>query len=189
MSRFANSFDQHAHWASRSWRWLWELRRRPSNLLAAYTHATRYNVGGQVTGTIAARPGRRGSCSAYKATRNTYGTSGATSGLLVSVESGELSAWQSESVAPSAWSGFAAYLTRTFAYDNQGRKIRESVRGRRWPDRVGRAVQLRRLEPRSLQGGAHEQGRFRCTARRCLCAGHRRLVRPRSHHALHVQQL
>jgi RHS repeat-associated protein len=88
---------------------------------APYTHATRFNAAGQVTGTIAPDPDGAGVL-AFKATRNTYGTSGATQGLLVKVESGELGGWQDESIAPSAWSSFAPYITKTFEYDSLGRK-------------------------------------------------------------------
>ena len=67
---------------------------------APYTRATRYNVAGQVTGTIAPDPDASGIL-AYKAIRNTYGTSGPTRGLLVMVESGELTTWANDNVAPT----------------------------------------------------------------------------------------
>jgi RHS repeat-associated protein len=95
---------------------------------AAFTHATRVNSGGQVTGTIAPDPDGSGSL-AFKASRNTYGTSGATQGLLIKVESGELAAWQNETIAPSAWSSFAVYLTMTIEYDSLARKSAERVIG------------------------------------------------------------
>ena len=66
-----------------------------------YTSATRYDLAGRVVGTIAPDPDGAGSI-AYAAVRNTYDVNG----WLVKVEKGELAAWQSEAVAPSAWSGF-----------------------------------------------------------------------------------
>jgi RHS repeat-associated protein len=96
---------------------------------APYTSATRYNIAGQVTGTLAPDPDGAGPIG-YAATRNTYGTSGATTGLLIKTEVGDLSAWANETVAPSSWTGFTIYQTRTFDYDNQGRKIAERVLGK-----------------------------------------------------------
>jgi RHS repeat-associated protein len=95
---------------------------------APYTHATRYNAAGQVTGTIAPDPDGA-ELLAYKASRNTYGTTGATRGLLIKTESGELASWADETVAPETWSSFAVYLTRAFEYDAQGRKSAERVIG------------------------------------------------------------
>jgi RHS repeat-associated protein len=98
---------------------------------APYTSATRYNVAGQVTGTIAPDPDGAGPIG-YAATRNSYGTTGATKGLLIQTEIGQLSAWlDATSIQePSNWSGFTVYQTRTFEYDNQGRKIAERVLGK-----------------------------------------------------------
>jgi RHS repeat-associated protein len=96
---------------------------------APYTHATRYNAAGQVTGTIAPDPDG-GASLGFLATRNTYGDVGtASSGVLIKVETGELSSWANESVAPKDWSGFDAKLTKTFSYDNFGRKIAERTIG------------------------------------------------------------
>jgi RHS repeat-associated protein len=96
---------------------------------APYTSATRYNVAGQVTGTIASDPDGGGAIG-FAATRNTYGASGPTIGLLIKTEVGELSSWANETIAPSAWSGFTIFQTRNFEYDNQGRKVAERVIGR-----------------------------------------------------------
>ena len=97
---------------------------------APYTSATRYNVAGQVTGTIAPDPDGGGPLG-YAATRNTYGLPGtATAGLLVKTEVGQLSAWTSELVEPAAWTGFDVFQTRTFGYDDHGRKIIERVIGK-----------------------------------------------------------
>jgi RHS repeat-associated protein len=95
---------------------------------APYTFATRYNEAGQVTGTLAPDPDG-GGLLAYQATRNTYGTSGATQGLLIKVETGELASWANEDVKPALWSSFAIYLTKTISYDSYGRKASERVIG------------------------------------------------------------
>jgi RHS repeat-associated protein len=95
---------------------------------APYTFATRYNEAGQLTGTLAPDPDGTGTL-AYKATRNTYETTGLATGLLIKVESGELSSWADESVEPKNWTSFAAYLTKTISYDSYARKSAERVIG------------------------------------------------------------
>jgi hypothetical protein len=47
----------------------------------------------------------------------------------VKVETGELSSWQSESVAPASWSGFSIFRTVETEYDALDRKIKEVVSG------------------------------------------------------------
>lgn len=93
------------------------------NLFAAqsatsYTMASRYDLAGQLTGTISPDPDGSGPLG-YPAVRNTYNANG----LLEKVETGELSVWQDESVAPVNWSGFSAITTKYFKYDSYGRKI------------------------------------------------------------------
>jgi len=85
-----------------------------------FTTATRYDVMRRVTGTISPDPDGGGPLH-YAAVRNTYDVTG----RLVKVETGELAAWQSEAVAPSAWSGFTIFETTDMAYDGQNRKIKE----------------------------------------------------------------
>jgi len=53
--------------------------------------------------------------------RNTYDAAG----RLIRVEQGELAAWQSEAVAPSAWTGFTVHRVQATVYDAMGRKVRE----------------------------------------------------------------
>ena len=65
-----------------------------------HTFATRYDLDGRVTGTIAPDPDGAGVLK-HAAVRNSYNAQG----LLTKAESGELSAWQSEAVAPAAWTG------------------------------------------------------------------------------------
>src|ERR1044071_1952708 len=99
---------------------------------APYTYAARYNPSGQVTGTIAPDPDGAGALH-FKATRNTYGTTGATTGILVKVEEGELASWPSELIAPSDWEArgyqFTVFVTKDVTYDSYGRKQTESVTG------------------------------------------------------------
>jgi RHS repeat-associated protein len=99
---------------------------------APFTYATRFNPSGQVTGTIAPDPDDAGPLH-YKATRNTYGASGSTAGLLIKVEEGELQSWPSELIAPADWESqgysFAIFVTKLITYDSYGRKQTESVTG------------------------------------------------------------
>src|SRR5438477_277891 len=63
---------------------------------SAFTTGHRYDVARRVVGTIAPDPDGTGPLK-YAAVRNTYDP---VSGELTKVETGELSAWESESVAP-----------------------------------------------------------------------------------------
>ena len=87
-----------------------------------FTSGTRYDIDGRVVGTIAPDPDGAGSI-AFAAVRNTYDVNG----RLIKVEKGELAAWQSEAVAPSAWSGFTIFQTVDTTYDLSGRKIKDVV--------------------------------------------------------------
>ena len=69
-----------------------------------YTSATRYDAMGRVTGTIAPDPDGGGSLK-HPATRTTYDAAGRP----VKVETGELSQWQNESIAPKDWAGFTQH--------------------------------------------------------------------------------
>lgn len=86
-----------------------------------YTKGYRYNLGGQVTGVIEPYSGE-GTVS-YPATRDTYNASG----LLAMVEYGALAAWQSQALAPSAWTGFTVFQSVTFGYDSMGRVLWKQV--------------------------------------------------------------
>jgi RHS repeat-associated protein len=85
---------------------------------SAYTWATRYDSVGRVTGTIAPDPDGAGSLH-YAAVRNTYDAGG----RLTQVEKGELSSWQSETIAPSAWTGFTVQQSVQTTYDVLNRKL------------------------------------------------------------------
>lgn len=89
---------------------------------APFTSASRYDALRRVTGTIAPDPDGAGALH-YAAVRNTYDNAG----RLVKVETGELSAWQSESVAPSAWTGFTVQQIVDTQYDAVGRKTRDTL--------------------------------------------------------------
>ncbi|MGH8670903.1 MAG: hypothetical protein ACREUA_02545, partial [Burkholderiales bacterium] len=69
-----------------------------------YTSAARYDPMGRVTGTIAPDPDGTDALK-HRAVRTTYDLNGRPT----KTEDGELSAWQSEAVAPSAWTGFTVY--------------------------------------------------------------------------------
>jgi RHS repeat-associated protein len=91
--------------------------------LSPYTSATRYDLAGRVTGTILPDPDGPGALQ-YPAVRNTYDAAG----HLVRVETGQLSSWQSETVAPASWSGFTIFRTLDTTYDAMGRKLTDSLR-------------------------------------------------------------
>jgi RHS repeat-associated protein len=87
-----------------------------------YTTGYRYDAAGRTTGVINADPDAGGAL-AHAAVRSTYDDAG----RLTKVEKGQLAAWQSEAIAPSAWTGFEIFQTVTTAYDALGRKISDTV--------------------------------------------------------------
>ncbi|MEA3000343.1 MAG: hypothetical protein QOK17_2176, partial [Sphingomonadales bacterium] len=89
-----------------------------------FTTFYRYDGAGEETGVISPDPDGAGPLP-FPAVRKTYDPAG----RLVKVEEGRLSAWQPESVAPAAWSGFAADRTTASAYDAMDRKLRDVVSG------------------------------------------------------------
>lgn len=89
---------------------------------SAYTTGYRYDAGARLVGTILADPDGAGPLN-YAAVRNTYDALG----MLTKVEAGELASWQSETVLPSAWSGFTVYQTTEMTYDIWGRKLTGQV--------------------------------------------------------------
>jgi RHS repeat-associated protein len=92
---------------------------------SAYTSAIRYDATGRIAGTIAPDPDGAGALK-YLATRNTYDAAG----RLVKVETGELAAWQSETVAPSAWgTAFTVQTILETTYDAASRKIKDVSKG------------------------------------------------------------
>ena len=86
-----------------------------------FTTGYRYDAMHRLTGTILPDPDGSGSLH-YGATRNSYDSMG----RLTKVEKGELSSWQSESVAPSAWgSAFTVFDTVDTTYDVAGHKLKD----------------------------------------------------------------
>lgn len=89
---------------------------------AAYTTYYRYDAAHRVTGTIAPDPDGSGPLH-YAAVRNTYDAAG----RLTRVEKGELATWQSDTVAPSAWTGFTVFSQVDTTYDAMDRKTMEKT--------------------------------------------------------------
>ncbi len=113
---------------------------------SAFTHAVRYDLKRREVGTIAPDPDGAGPLP-FLATRKTYNAAG----HLVKVESGTLSAWQSEAIAPADWTGFTVHNQILTDYDSMGRKSREFVAN-------GGAA------PGVTEYGYDGAGRLRCTA-------------------------
>jgi len=114
-----------------------------------YTSATRYDVMGRTTGTIAPDPDGTGALK-YAATRTTYDTAG----RAIKVETGELASWQSESVAPASWTGFTVLSSVETIYDAMSRKLKDTAKG---SDGVAVSV---------VQYSYDAVGRLECTAQR-----------------------
>ncbi|WP_157082242.1 RHS repeat-associated core domain-containing protein [Sphingomonas pruni] len=100
-----------------------------------FTTGTRYDAANRVVGTIAPDPDGSGPLAPllYAAVRNTYDVDG----RLTTVEKGQLSSWQSESVLPSAWpvwnptpkTGFQIFTKVVTSYDALDRKVLETTSG------------------------------------------------------------
>ncbi len=115
---------------------------------APFTSSTRFDAAGRVTGTISPDPDGTGALP-HRAVRNGYDPAG----RLTRVETGTLAAWQSEAVAPSAWTGFTVLRTAETQYDAMSRKTREWMR-------EGAAGTIRTLTQYSYDA----LGRLECTA-------------------------
>ena len=93
---------------------------------SAHTTATRFDAMRRVTGVI--RPDADGAGPSYKypAVRNTYDARG----NLTKVETGNLSSWQSEQVAPANWSttDFEVLRSVETTYDAMNRKTADQVK-------------------------------------------------------------
>ena len=84
--------------------------------------ATRYDVARRITGVISPDPDGTGPIK-FAATRNSYNSRG----LLITVETGELAAWQSDEVEPMEWSGFTVFQRVDTTFDVMGRKVKDVV--------------------------------------------------------------
>ena len=89
---------------------------------APHMSAQRFDAQRRVTGTIAPDPDGTGTHT-FLATRNTYDDAG----RLVRVEDGLLAEWQSDEVAPSAWTEFSIFRQVDTQYDALNRKTREAL--------------------------------------------------------------
>lgn len=90
-----------------------------------HTYATRYDAVGRQVGTIAPDPDGAGPLK-HAATRTTYDARGNPT----KVETGELAAWQAETVAPASWPGFTVLTITETTFDLLNRKVTERVSGR-----------------------------------------------------------
>lgn len=127
-----------------------------------YMSAARYDLMGRVTGTIAPDPDGAGTLN-FAATRNTYDPAG----RLANVETGELSSWQSEAVAPKDWgTAFNVFMSVETTYDGMDRKIKEVAKGHN-----GVAVTVMAV----TQFSYDLAGRLQCTAVRMNTAEYDRL--------------
>jgi RHS repeat-associated protein len=93
----------------------------PPTTALPFTTSIRYDAGNRVTGTISAPPNDG---HPFLAVRTTYDAAGRS----IKVETGELTTWQSEAIAPASWTGFTPDRTAETQYDVVGRKMREWVR-------------------------------------------------------------
>ena len=91
---------------------------------SAYTSGVRFDKLGRQVGTIAPDPDGTGALK-FAATRTTYDAAGRP----IKNETGELSAWQATTVAPSAWTGFTLLGSVETTYDALDRKIMEVSKG------------------------------------------------------------
>lgn len=89
----------------------------------AYSSASRFDVMGRITGTISADPDGAGPL-VFQATRRTFDSRG----LIIKEETGFLSSWQGEAIAPSQWTGFTVQSSSDYTYDLQGRGLTVLVR-------------------------------------------------------------
>jgi RHS repeat-associated protein len=89
---------------------------------APFQTGYRWDVERRLVGKISPYPDD-GNATYYPAERYSYNADG----QLVSVENGILSAWQSETVAPSAWANFTIRRTTTYGYDIAGNQTEERV--------------------------------------------------------------
>jgi RHS repeat-associated protein len=102
----------------------WAASARGQTADSPYTTGYRYDAAQRLTGLIKPDPDGAGPLR-FAAERYTYDPDG----LLIKIEKGELSGWQSHLVAPSAWAGFDVLTTTIRQYDDIGQKVLERVLG------------------------------------------------------------
>ena len=91
---------------------------------ASFTTYHRFDALGREVGTILPDPDGAGPLT-YLATRSTYDADG----RATMVESGFLTDWMPDTVAPKDWTGFSVSSTKIIAYDLADRKISETGKG------------------------------------------------------------
>lgn len=89
-------------------------------LPSPYTTGERYDLLGHKTGILYPDPDGNGPLH-YRAVRNTYDSTG----RLITVENGELAAWQPQAIEPKDWTGFTIFSRVDSAYDSLDHKIQE----------------------------------------------------------------
>ncbi|WP_037489904.1 RHS repeat-associated core domain-containing protein, partial [Sphingobium indicum] len=89
---------------------------------APFQTGYRWDVERRLVGKISPYPDD-GNATYYPAERYSYNIDG----QLISVETGILSAWQSQSVVPSTWTGFTIRKTVSYSYDAAGNQVEERV--------------------------------------------------------------
>ncbi|KQN04846.1 hypothetical protein ASE85_07605 [Sphingobium sp. Leaf26] len=89
---------------------------------APFQTGYRWDAERRLVGKISPYP-NDGNTTYYPAERYSYNADG----QLVSVETGILSAWQSQTVLPSAWTGFTIRKTVVYSYDAAGNQVEERV--------------------------------------------------------------
>jgi RHS repeat-associated protein len=89
---------------------------------SAFTTGYRYDSAARLVGTISPDPDGSGPLR-FAAVRTSYDSRG----LLVLVEKGELSAWQSDSIAPVNWTGFTVLEATATGYDAEGRTTSQAA--------------------------------------------------------------
>lgn len=90
---------------------------------SAYTTGYRWDSMRRLVGQISPDPDGAGALT-FPAMRHTYDADG----QLIRTEKGTLASWQSETIAPSSWTGFTVTETLEITYDAAGNKIRETVK-------------------------------------------------------------
>jgi hypothetical protein len=107
----------------------------PPTTALPFTSSTRYDAGNRVTGTISASPNDG---NPFLAVRNSYDAAG----RLTKVETGTLSAWQSQSVAPASWSGFTiGRPCRRATHRRRNKRALPKVRSRSDQNKRGKWLQ------------------------------------------------
>ena len=89
---------------------------------APFQTGYRWDAQRRLTGKISPYPDD-GNPTYYPAERYSYDVDG----QLVSIESGILTSWQDQTIAPSAWTGFTVRRTATYSYDAAGNQVEERI--------------------------------------------------------------